>query len=71
MELNREKIIKALGYCTTSGSCAICPYYKKYGSTMCFFKLKEEALSLINELTEENERLRAKNTKELLESSNV
>ena len=58
MELNREQIIKALE-CCTSCSCGVdCPYYD---STLCQYHIMRDALSLIKELTEENERLRADN----------
>ena len=63
MELNREQIIKALECCAYGGDatktqvevCLPCPYFNEGN---CTDILKENALSLIKELTEENERLR-------------
>ena len=76
MELNREQIIKALECCIKAeswGDCEDlgCPAHTKQG---CYFYLRtdddyentiyielcKDALSLIKELTEENERLRSK-----------
>ena len=54
MELNREKIVKALEYCNTAERCLDCPYRDNECVT-----LYPDALALIKELTEENERLRA------------
>lgn len=75
MELKRDDIVKALECCIKAqcwGDCEElgCPAHTKHG---CYFYLRTEddyenviyielcksALSLINELTEENERLRA------------
>ena len=66
-ELNKEQIIKALECCTnfTPSSCDKCPFEPKgdcyKGSMGCNDELMKNALSIINELTEENERLRANN----------
>lgn len=49
MELNRENIIKALECCTKSSLCARCP---RGDYDTC--DIEADALSLINELTEEN-----------------
>ena len=63
MELNREQIIKALECCSGTDddfldvNCNKCPY--KIGETSCRH-LDRDALSLIKELTEENERLSGK-----------
>lgn len=60
-ELNREQIIKALECCHTDSeiSCNDCPYMSKitdiYGG--CVVALVSDALSLIKELTCENESL--------------
>lgn len=64
MELKRDEIIKALEVCTYGGDmtksqvevCSPCPYFHEGN---CTDVLKENALSLIKELTEEKERLRA------------
>jgi hypothetical protein len=64
--LDREQIIKALECCTYGGDatktqvevCLPCPYFNEGN---CTDILKENALSLIKQLTEENERLRADN----------
>ena len=56
MELNREQIIKALGICSTTGDCPNC-YYND-DTSLCINRILKDALSLIKELTEENERLR-------------
>ena len=65
MELNREQIIKALERCLTleyGVACKGCPLsYKDERRTDCLETLMKNTLSLINELTEENERLRAEN----------
>ena len=53
-ELNREEIIKALE-CCSKDDCDNCP--NTFGN--CYSNLAREALSLIKDLTEENERLRA------------
>ena len=54
--LNAEQVKKALE-CCTNGSCGTeCPYYEY---EPCQTVLDEDALSLIKELTEENERLHA------------
>jgi hypothetical protein len=58
MELNREQIMKGLECCSDDNSCynAGCPY-KSDSLNACTSKLSRNALALINELTEENERL--------------
>lgn len=58
MELNREQIIKALECCGTNDkSCSSCPLAKDYSP--CSKTMADNALSLIKELTEENQRLRS------------
>ena len=60
MELNREQIIKALECCTSEKGCTGCP---RFLSLMgCSRQNMIDALTLIKELTEENERLRAELT---------
>ena len=54
MKLNRDQIIKALE-CCSKDDCDNCP--NSFGN--CYSNLARDALSLIKELTEENERLRA------------
>lgn len=57
MELNRERIIRGLECCTDEDKkCTDCP---RFGFLPCTKPLMTDALSLIKELTEENERLRA------------
>ena len=56
MELNAEQIIKALECCTSRSCGADCPYYD---TELCQVAIMRDALALIKELTEENERLRA------------
>ena len=57
--MNRDQIIKGLECCTADGiHCDACPYDSKKTLTLCLCDLKADALSLINELTEENERLK-------------
>ncbi len=58
--LDRDKIIKALECCTDKKyHCEDCPYfYKSEGIKSSMEILMTDALSLINELTVENERLR-------------
>lgn len=61
MELNREQIVKALECCSDC-NCPECPYVPTedcYKGTMgCSEQMMRNALALIRELTEENERLR-------------
>ena len=59
MELNREQIVKALECCII-GDCEPCAYRSIIN---CRDHLCGDVLSLINELAEENEGLRAENTK--------
>ena len=64
MELNREQIIKALECISRTEDvlCAGCDY-RKYDGLTCHRIGAKNALTLIKELTEENERLRAENEK--------
>lgn len=58
MKLDREKVTTALKICTStnnSETCNSCPYFPS-GAT-CIAVMCADALSLIRELTEENERL--------------
>lgn len=70
--MERTEIIKALECCktTTPEDCIECPYRNKGNSlyTGCVNTLVKDTLSLINELAEENERLRAE--KEAIEIFN-
>lgn len=51
-ELNRDEIVKALECCGTKDKCcSSCPLAKDYSP--CSKTMAENALSLINELTEE------------------
>ena len=52
MEFNREQIIKALECCTNCSCGTECPYYEY---EPCQTALDKDVLSLIKELTEENE----------------
>ena len=52
MELNRDQIIKALE-CCAKGDCDNCPC--SFGD--CYYYLARDALALIRDLTEENERM--------------
>ena len=57
MELKRDDIIKALECCANKAEgclCSDCPFVR---SRYCTNRLRENALLLIKELTEENERL--------------
>lgn len=63
MELNREQIIKALECCTKPevGACGKCPIYPfslNMTETECMETAIRNALAIIKELSEENERLR-------------
>ena len=58
MELNAEQIKKALECCRGKG-CKECPY--RCGDATCISTVASDALSLINELTEKNKRLKAQN----------
>ncbi len=53
MELNREQIIKAIEYCFSDKPCNKCEWHEKGNG--CLGKLEQSAISLIKELTEENE----------------
>lgn len=64
MELNREQIKYALG-CCVDGDCYPCPY-AEIGAG-CRDRMAEDALSLIKELTEENENFE-KRLRHLLQS---
>ena len=55
MELNREEIIKALE-CCQKRKCVHCTY-DVFGNPLSNCRVKKQALALIKELTEENERL--------------
>ena len=55
MELKREDIVKALEYCFGDKPCNKCEWHEVGNG--CMSKLEQSAISLINELTEENERL--------------
>ena len=57
MELNRDEIIKALECCTNAEQC--CDDCILLEDRNCGVHLLKNALALIKELTEENERLRA------------
>ena len=66
-ELNREQIVKALECCASDG-CEFCPNSRMPAAANCVLFTMGNALSLINELTEENARLRAQNeTLEIIE----
>lgn len=58
MELNRDQIIKALECCGTPKwtKCKNCPRERE--DALCMYRLSNDALALIKELAEENERLR-------------
>jgi hypothetical protein len=64
MELNAEQIIKALEWCSELRLCVDCPMraegYFSHSGNACRQALMKNALALIKELTEENERLRDK-----------
>ena len=64
--MEREHIIKALEYCSSGGSCNKCPYddNPRLSFEGCLSSKMKDALSLIKELTEENERLRAENAEQ-------
>ena len=68
MELNREQIIKALECCAEQEYCGVCPCVNE---CISMESLMLDALSLIKELTKENERLRAEVSvkKKLLDKS--
>ena len=53
MELNRDQIVKALEHCINDATCEQC----NLSPSTCH--IEEDAIALIKELTEENERLRA------------
>ena len=64
--LNAEQIIKALECCLVENDCTGCPLHHQY-KIDCLKYAGEKALSLIKELTEENERLRADTVRKMLE----
>ena len=55
MELNREQLVKALECCLDGTDCTPCPLLNEQS---CPCVLNENALAIINELTEENERFK-------------
>ena len=57
--MEHNEIIKALECCKVGDDCWACPYDNVGVYSQCVPKLLEDALALIKELTEENERLRA------------
>jgi hypothetical protein len=61
MELNREQIIKALECCSKT-NCKECPYTPSgkvdIFDITCSINMARDTLTLIKELTEENERLK-------------
>lgn len=62
--MERNEIIKALEWCTSGGNCLECAEDKNtpnLSQTGCMALQMRNALSLIKELTEENERLREHN----------
>ena len=65
MGLNKEEIIKALEWCSSGGACSKCaedeanPYLSREG---CMSVQMQNALALIKQLTEENERLKKAKT---------
>ena len=59
MDIKRDSIKKALECCSSEGHiCGKCSYSNVRIGISCRDKLSRDALSLINELTQENERLR-------------
>ncbi len=60
--MERTEIIKALECCTSPKDCN-CPLTCPWADNGCEQNLMYHALTLIKELTEENERLRAENEK--------
>lgn len=59
MELNAEQIKKALELCTTTDDCVGCPYLIRRGNGAILpCTIDADALALIKQLTEENERLK-------------
>ena len=56
MGLNREQIIKAIEHCFSDRPCSKCEWHEVGNG--CLSKLEQTAISLIKELTEENERLK-------------
>ena len=59
MELNAEQIKKDLRCCTETHNCEECAHDNK---PWCADEILKDALALINQLTEENERLRERIT---------
>lgn len=76
--IDKEQIIKALENCNADGDCSVCPYERaRFPDELeCTEELHADALSLIRELTEENEMLKTdmfaidQITKEILEEIN-
>ncbi len=58
VKMEKEQIIRALECCTSGKPCRECEYKDKSKDTFgCRKKCLKDALALIKELTEENERL--------------
>ena len=66
--MNRDDVIKALECCSTpSGKrCENCP--KVTEDALCMYRLSGDALALIKELTEENERVKADTVRKMQEA---
>ena len=56
--MEKEQIIKALECCIGDNDCNSCPYWVDV-DVNCFDNVKSDALALIKELTEENEKLKS------------
>ncbi len=67
MQLDKEKIIKALEWCIQSESCEYCEY--KSDIDVC--SIKDDALSLIINLAEENEKIGIENFDLICELSRI
>ena len=71
MELNAEQIKKALECCATDDDCAgeQCPFY--VDCQFCITRISKDALALIKELTDENEKIGIENFNLICELSHI
>ena len=57
--MDRDQIIKAYEHCYNNTTCKECPYEHNHKGGVHCCPINTDVLSLLKELTEENERLRS------------
>ena len=71
MQLNTEKIKKALGWCIQSESCEYCNYNKKQGECLDVCSIRSDALALINSQEQAIERLAKQNERLISDCADI